>query len=434
MQYRFAIGRVADKMAQIIIWRQRMRSFLKCSLVIGIIFFLAYCKAPFEKRFVSVSEGLPNGEQWKCNPALGDVNGDGFPDLAAIPRKGKGARVWLGSEEGAWSEASDGLHLDSSCGGGVVFGDIDNDGRLEMAVADHCKGVFVYGRDDSGKWTVISKGLPETGADDAAFGDFNKDGNLDLAVCSATDQGIRIFLGNGKGEWTEAAETGLPSTDDCHELALGDFNNDGFLDLAAVMVDKIGVWLNSSEGKWKESSGGLPELSYGGQYWGVATGDVNGDGHLDLAFARTVKGPEVYLGDGKGTWREASEGLSIVQSAWGVAFGDVDGDGHLDLLVSGNKDVKALGNAYGVFLFQGDGKGMWRYIEDSGLPEEGLFQSWGLALANTSAGGGLRVAGCFGIGISMEPVTFAKGANSPEKVPDGRDFGPGGSINVWKLQ
>jgi len=143
---------------------------------------------------------------WKSTPALGDTNGDGLLDLAAHSRLEHGAQVWLGNGQGVWTEASQGLGFSSaiSCGGDVAFGDINKDGRLDLAVADHCKGIFVYLGDGQGHWKVSTQGLtPDLaqqsslskfnrgmlqGAEDVALGDVNEDGFLDM-VAASSDQG-----------------------------------------------------------------------------------------------------------------------------------------------------------------------------------------------------------------------------------------------------
>jgi hypothetical protein len=390
------------------------------------------------RMYTSISEGLPTKGQWKCNPALGDINGDGFLDLAAIPRKGRGARVWVNQQNLSWKEASEGLLKLDSCGGGVDFGDINNDGSLDLVVGDHCKGIFVYTGDGKGKWTLVSKGLTKKGVDDVALGDSDGDGNLDLFACSSTNKGISMFSGDGKGNWSEVSDSGFPKKGICQELALGDFNRDGIIDLAATMTEKPRVWISVGPGKWKDSSHDLPDLPWGGQYWGAAVGDVNADGHLDLALAKRLpNGPEVYLGDGAGNWRPALKGLSVVQSAWGIVLGDVDGDGHLDLVTSGKKDIEDIGNAYGVFIFRGDGKGNWKFVDNSGLPQEGLFHSWGLALSDLDNDGSLEIGGCFGTGspAALPAGLLPSGPTSKEDSVNSknRDMGIGGSVQIWKL-
>jgi FG-GAP-like repeat len=122
---------------------------------------------------------------------------------------------------------------DTSCGGGLAFGDINQDGRLDLAVADHCEGVFVFLQDGQGHWQAATQGLnpararqpdvaketmnPYTGAEELALGDVNEDGFLDLVVTASDKGGLAVYFGDGSGKnWQEAKADGLPSSDD-HE-------------------------------------------------------------------------------------------------------------------------------------------------------------------------------------------------------------------------
>ncbi|MCA9294911.1 MAG: VCBS repeat-containing protein, partial [Phycisphaerales bacterium] len=142
-------------------------------------------------RFTPSSDGLPDTGQWKCHPIFADFNEDGHMDMAAIPRLGKGVRAWTGDGKGNWTESSNGLELDHrSCGGGVDFADVNNDGHLDICVGDHCQGVYVYLGDGAGSWLqVVGQLYPEEvapegrkelyrGTEDIATGDIDSDGDV----------------------------------------------------------------------------------------------------------------------------------------------------------------------------------------------------------------------------------------------------------------
>ena len=107
-------------------------------------------------RFALAATGLAETGYWKGVPVLADVNGDGNLDLAAALRQGKGAHVWLGDGRGNWTDSSEGLAMKSSCGGGVSIGDVNGDGMPDLVLADHCQGVLVYLGDGQGRWTRIA--------------------------------------------------------------------------------------------------------------------------------------------------------------------------------------------------------------------------------------------------------------------------------------
>ena len=183
------------------------------------------CK-PAPMSYVEDGKGLPTSRIWKSQMAFGDVNGDGFPDIGAISRLADGPWIFVTDGKGNWTQAANGLPREPFCGGGMDFMDVNKDGNMDVAIADHCKGVFVYLGDGKGNWRSASSGLPTIGAEDVALGDFDNDGCLDLASVAAAEEGVRAFRGNCKGVWKESSD-GLSLTDWGNAVELDDVNGDG---------------------------------------------------------------------------------------------------------------------------------------------------------------------------------------------------------------
>jgi hypothetical protein len=115
--------------------------------------------------------------------------------------------------------------------------------------------------------------------------------------------------------------------------------------------------------QWEEWSRGLPTaFSCGGS---VAFGDFNEDGLLDALVAGHCGGVSLYLGNGKGEWQGSPRNVSKTDADV-ARIADLNGDGHLDVVVL---DWKLKGN--GATLYLGDGKGGFREVRGQGLPEEG---------------------------------------------------------------
>jgi hypothetical protein len=371
--------------------------------------------------YTPAREGLPKGKIWKSQMAFGDINGDGFADLGTISRLADGPYVWRGDGKGNWVSASNGLPRETFCGGGMAFADANNDGNTDVAIADHCKGVFVFHGDGQGNWKTASAGLPTEGSEDIAVGDFNQDKCLDVAIVTTESQGVRAFKGNCKGAWTESS-TGLPHEEWGNGIEMADVDADGNLDIIAAYAAGPRVWRGDGKGNWTEASEGLPAPEIHGLYWGIAVGDVNGDGKLDVASGAAVPGVEVFIqekGEFGPKWRRAIDGI-VPMNALGVAFGDLDKDGNTDLVVAGKTNLEEIGGVYGIIPFFGDGQGKWTLRQDTELPMSGRERTWGVGLPDIDGDGVLDVAAAFGdvlnpswrsgpkIGAEV-PATFRKG-------------------------
>jgi len=353
--------------------------------------------------------GLPAGKIWKSQMAFGDINKDGFPDLGTVSRLADGPYVWRGDGKGNWESASDGLPRESFCGGGMDFGDINNDGIMDVGIADHCRGVFVFLGDGEGNWKNASAGLPTIGCEDFAFGDFNNDGCLDVAVVAASEEGVRAYTGNCKGVWQESS-AGLDGSEWGNAVVTADIDGDDNTDIIAAHASGPRVWLGDGAGGWTGASEGLPAPEIHGLYWGIAVGDVNGDGKLDIASGAAIPGAEVFIqekGESGPKWRKANEGI-IPLNALGVALGDLDNDGHVDLVVAGKANLEEIGGVYGVYPFFGDGNGNWTFVENTGLPVDGRERTWGVALPDIDKDGVLDVAVAFGDVLSPSWRSGAK--------------------------
>ena len=383
-----------------------------------------------------------------------DLNADGFPDLAALPRMGYGARVWLGNTNARWIESSDGLAVNGSCGGGVSADDVNRDGHFDLVVADHCGGVFVYLGDGKGRWTAVVKELapaiartapaddeddPYLGTEDVAIGDVNGDGYLDLVVAASNQGGFSVYLGDGSGKvWKEiTVPDGLPSGVDpepddtenagwANRVLLADVDGDKHLDVVASYYSGPRVWRGTGMARWQPFSDGLPSPAAGGVYRAVALGDVDGDGRLDLITTNMIDGVEVYVQAAEGRWRRvASEALSsLIGGATAVAVGDLDGDRHLDLVVAGRR---TRSDTAGVFVFLGNGKAEWREVR-TGLPSDDYPFVWGITIGDLNRDGAPDVV--IATGFVAEPHRTRSDRASPIQPPTGvPSAGP--QLQVW---
>src|SRR5262245_28927204 len=147
------------------------------------------------------------------------------------------------------------------------------------------------------------------------------------------------------------------------EIVLADFDGDGAKDLIAVagsladVVESAGCLLafNDGDGRFAES----PDAFAGVQSPGVAVGDVDGDGDLDVVFPMRL-----FLNDGSGAFTEATGRLPPATNASCVKLADVDGDGDLDAIVGAIDQTPFAGSHSPSFLCRNDGTGFFVKGED----------------------------------------------------------------------
>jgi hypothetical protein len=217
------------------------------------------------------------------------------------------------------------------------------------------------------------------------IGDFNGDGIPDVAIVNiAGTPNISIFLGNANGVFsaTPSSTITLPASCSCtpEHIAVGDFNNDGNLDLAISAIPttttnagSIFIYLGNSAGTFPATPSAT--LTTGFAPLGMAVGDFNLDGNLDLAVINstgntstsTNNSVSVFLGNGTGNFAAQVEyclgagsgttSCTVTGSAQATAgrfvvAADLNGDGNLDLITSNNATANIsilLGSANGTF-------------------------------------------------------------------------------------
>ena len=182
--------------------------------------------------------------------------------------------------------------------------------------------------------------------------DLNGDGIPDLIIgTNNSNSGLMVQLGNGDGTF-QTPQTFL-SGQGVTGMAFGDFNGDGKLDMAFVANGNAGVALGNGDGTFKDEA--YYDTSVGASV-NLVVGDFNGDGVLDIAAINQSDGAvDLMFGIGDGTFQEpVPVTLGSGSTPTWVATADLNGDGHQDLVVGsyGNSTTQVdilLGNGNGTF-------------------------------------------------------------------------------------
>ncbi|TPG66601.1 FG-GAP-like repeat-containing protein [Hymenobacter nivis] len=266
--------------------------------------------------------------------ALGDVDGDGDLDLVTANNGGI-ASVRLNNGAGVFSGGQDVVLASNDQPVAPALADVDGDGDLDLLVTEYGGRVSIRQNNGRGFFSGNQEVFVGQGPTAIAVGDVDGDGDLDFATSSALGSTASVRLNNGRGVFAGGQD--VPVDDSTEGIALGDVDGDGDLDLLATAYNEKGsadVRLNDGHGTFS----GNRQVSIGSYPNGLALGDVDGDGDLDLVATYFGSGgggggASVRLNDGTGTFASGQE-VPTGDIPNGVALGDVDGDGDLDLVTA----------------------------------------------------------------------------------------------------
>ena len=312
----------------------------------------------------------------------GDFTGDGYSDLVTA-NAGNSLGLLLNRGDGTF-QAGPNLPLDSP-GMGVVVGDLNSDGHLDLTATLSGTRITGYAYGYYGERYPItvnvgtlksflgdgagnfSAGAPQDLGDgrffSLALGDLDSDGNLDLAATNWDGGEISVLLGNGDGTFAAPERLGVGAAPQGIDIA--DLDDDGALDLVTTnLYGDVKVLLGVGDGSFQAPLAVSPG---GPNAQGQAVGDVNDDGKFDLVVTTfrayggcyyscytsyDSVGVNVLLGNGDGTFAPGNLYLADNSPLEPVELADFDGDGKLDIAAasyaSGNVNL-LLGRGDGTF-------------------------------------------------------------------------------------
>ncbi|MFC1707877.1 FG-GAP-like repeat-containing protein, partial [Planctomycetota bacterium] len=385
--------------------------------------------------FVSAQSNPITGNEPLC-VAIGDLNGDAKPDLVTANSQSNNVSVLLNTQPGQCDllfagagSASVGRDPRS-----VAVGDLNGDGKPDLATAGRDSDtVSVLLGHGNGQFT--SAGMFAAGDEprSIAMGDLNRDDKQDVVVCNSYANMVTVLFGNGDGTLSAPTAT-FAVGDRTYDVAIADFNSDGNRDLVTTLgAGSVAILRGNGDGTFDA----LGPFAVGHYPSSMAIGDVNGDGPPDVVVSNHNDNVlTVLLGNGDGTLSTPKTTTTSGRFRE-LAIGDVNGDGKLDVATIDQ------GQDLAILLSKGDGTFdslvrpatginasslVLRDLNNDGLLDLGVARGTGYADGSQAVWAILGNGDGTFYGWSIGAMDF-RGGNVPYSLTDG-DFNGDGNVDL----
>jgi tetratricopeptide (TPR) repeat protein len=287
-----------------------------------------------------------------------DYDNDGLLDLYVV--KDNGDVLYRNSGKGLFTNVTDKSNIGSKTGGNkALFCDLDHDGDLDLfELRTNSNLIFRNNGDGTFKQQAEKMGLsgsPKANSTDVAFGDFDDDGDLDLFVTNQKASN-NLYTNGRQGVFKDITEaSGLKNNIKTSAVTVGDYNNDGFLDIFVTSFNggNSKLYRNLGRGNFKPVKN-LKTIFDALQQVNVFDAkffDFDNDGFLDIIIVgvSTIQGKRglfLYHNNSNGSFTDVSNLLpENLKSGRQIALFDYNDDGDLDILIAGiNSGVSLLRN------------------------------------------------------------------------------------------
>ncbi len=346
------------------------------------LIFLLPASYGFAQTFTRITTGaIVNDGGSSRGASWADYDNDGDLDMFVANQSGNNF-LYRNNGDGTFAKITSGVIVnDGGNSFASAWGDYDNDGDLDVFVANFGENNFLYQNNGNGAFTKITAGaIVNDGGNSTAgsWADYDNDGDLDLFVANWNENNFLYRndgpTGAGQVITFTKITTGAIVNDGGHSFSPGwsDYDNDGDLDLFVPnnAGDKNFLYRNDvpqGAGFTKITSG--PIVTEGGNSISGSWGDYDNDGDLDLFVTNErVDNNFLYRNDGHGNFTKITTGVivNVGGSSLSSTWGDYDNDGDLDLFVA-----NGFNQSENNFLYQNNGDGSFTRITEGNIVNDG---------------------------------------------------------------
>ena len=319
--------------------------------------------------FEDVSQSSGIGSVANANQSTwADIDNDGDLDFYLGTMEGEMNRLFRNKGDGTFED------ITAFSRTGIIaatvsanWADINGDGLVDLflSVLTEDNKLFINNGNGSFRDATAESGLGFYRLSmGAVFLDYDNDGDQDLYVSHDAHEGNYLYRNNGQGQFTDVSQsTGIYSESEGMGVSIGDFNNDGFVDLYLTNRLENMLFRNNGGTSFTEIGGvaGVDDLGMG---WGVSWLDFDNDGLLDIYIGNDTHYSDhpnvLYKNNGDETFSVIEQEASI-SSEWGThgtAITDIDHDGDLDIYTAN----RGLSDKTELFLNQYESENNWLII------------------------------------------------------------------------
>jgi len=289
-----------------------------------------------------------------------DINNDGYLDIF-LANNNTQSKLWINNAGASFTDVSSawGLNLMSPTRG-TSAADFNNDGLIDIIVGNWQTSIMLFKNTGTAYQDVSST----AGVNFMSYGgsvnwiDFNKDGKIDFLFANdgMPPRYNYFFRNDNLNSFTNVAfSIGLNDSSSTLCLAAADYNNDGYPDLFLGTQSFPGstttgiLYKNNGNGTFTDvtMASGVITTFY---TWGAEWGDYNNDGFMDLYLSSTTGYNQLFKNNGNGTFSDVSIAVGLGQDygqSYSCGWADIDNDGDLDLYV-------AKGQTYADKMYRND--------------------------------------------------------------------------------